>query len=177
MVPCRIGLGEDTHRTTSGGPLRLGGIDIPHDRRLVGHSDADVLLHAITDALLGAAGCGDIGQLFPNTDESNRHRDSGEMLQAAARQITVAGYQIVNLDCVVSAEQPHLGPYRETIRKRIAQLLDIDHSQVFVKGKTGEGIGPIGREEAIGARCVALLATGNQKDTQNRGTMSENLGV
>lgn len=173
MVPSRIGLGEDMHRTTSGGPLRLGGIDIPHDRRLVGHSDADVLLHAITDALLGAAGCGDIGQLFPNTDKANRYRDSGEMLQMAARQITMAGYQIMNLDCVVSAERPHLSPHRETIRKRIAQLLDIDPSQVFVKGKTGEGIGLVGREEAIGARCVALLAAGNQEDAQDRGTSSE----
>ncbi len=150
MVPCRIGLGEDLHRTTLGGPLRLGGIDIPHDRQLVGHSDADVLLHAITDALLGAAGCGDIGQLFPNT-ETNRNRDSGGMLQAAVRQVALAGYQIANLDCVVTAERPRLLPHRA----------DIDDSQVVVKGKTSEGMGTIGREEAIGARCVALLASGN----------------
>ena len=159
MVPCRIGLGEDLHRTTLGGPLRLGGIDIPHDRRLVGHSDADVLLHAITDALLGAAGCGDIGQLFPNT-ETNRDRDSGGMLQAAVRQVALAGYQIANLDCVVTAERPRLLPHRAAIRARIAQLLDVDDSQVFVKGKTSEGMGTIGREEAISARCVALLASG-----------------
>ena len=158
MLPCRIGLGEDTHRTTSGGPLRLGGIDIPHDQQLLGHSDADVLLHAITDALLGAIGCGDIGELFPNTDEANRNRDSGEMLQAAAQQVTSAGYQILNLDCVVSAERPRLSPHRKSIRERIAQLLNIDCGQVFVKGKTGEGVGPIGRKEAIGARCVVLLA-------------------
>lgn len=157
--------------------MRLGGIDIPHDQQLVGHSDADVLLHAITDAMLGAAGCGDIGQLFPNTDEANRGRDSGAMLQAAARQITLAGYQIVNLDCVVTAERPRLGPHRETIRARIAQLLDIDDSQVFVKGKTGEGVGPIGREEAIGARCVALLTTINHDDAQERGTRDEERGV
>jgi 2-C-methyl-D-erythritol 2,4-cyclodiphosphate synthase len=163
MAPCRIGLGEDTHRTTPGGPLRLGGIDIPHDRQLLGHSDADVLLHAIIDALLGATGCGDIGQLFPNTDEANRDRDSGKMLQMAARQVALAGYQIVNLDCVVTAERPRLSPHRETIRERIAQLLDIDRSQVFVKGKTGEGVGPIGHEEAIGARCVALLTIMNHE--------------
>ncbi len=166
MVPCRIGLGEDTHRTTPGGPLRLGGIDIPHDRQLLGHSDADVLLHAITDALLGAAGCGDIGQLFPNTDEVNRDRDSGEMLQMAAQQVALAGYQIVNLDSVVTAERPRLTPHRETIRKRIAQLLDIDRSQLFVKGKTGEGVGPIGHEEVISARCVALLTRMNPDGEQ-----------
>ncbi|MEO2049052.1 MAG: 2-C-methyl-D-erythritol 2,4-cyclodiphosphate synthase [Pirellulales bacterium] len=158
MLPCRIGLGEDTHRTTPGGPLRLGGIDVPHDQQMVGHSDADVLLHAITDALLGAAGCGDIGELFPNTDEANRNRDSGEMLQTAARHVTSAGYQILNLDCVVSAERPRLSNHRKSIRERIAQLLEIKPSQVFVKGKTGEGVGPVGREEAISARCVILLA-------------------
>ena len=161
MLPCRVGLGEDTHRTTSGGPLRLGGIDIPHNQQLVGHSDADVLLHAITDALLGASNCGDIGQLFPNTDEANRNRDSGEMLQIAGRKVTAAGYQIVNLDCVVSAQQPQVSPHREIICQRIAQLLDVEPSQVFVKGKSGEGVGPIGRNEAISARCVVLLAALN----------------
>jgi len=141
----------------------LGGIDIPCNRRLVGHSDADVLLHAITDALLGAAGCGDIGQLFPNTDEENRGRDSGAMLRIAAQLVASAGYHIVNLDCVVTTERPRLGPHREAIHARIAHLLGIDSSQVFVKGKTGEGIGPIGRGEAMGARCVALLASRNQE--------------
>ena len=111
----RIGLGEDTHRLTAGGPLRLGGVDIPHDRQMVGHSDADVLLHAVTDALLGAAGLPDIGQLFPNTAEKNRGRDSAEILRLAYAQVIESGYRVVNVDCVVAAEQPKLAPYKEQI--------------------------------------------------------------
>ncbi len=153
----RIGLGEDTHRLTDGGPLRLGGIDIPHDKHAVGHSDADVLLHAVTDALLGAAGLPDIGQLFPNTDEANRGRDSAEMLQLAHQQVNQAGLQIVNLDCVVAAQQPKLAPYKEKIRQRIADILSLATDQINVKAKTGEGVGPVGEQLAIEARCVALL--------------------
>src|SRR3954452_15450447 len=97
----RIGIGHDTHRLSPGGPLRLGGIDIPHDRQAVGHSDADVLLHAITDALLGAAALGDIGELFPDTDERNRGRDSADMLSRAMAKVKAAGYVVVNLDCIV----------------------------------------------------------------------------
>ena len=111
-VVMRIGLGEDTHRLTDGGPLRLGGIDIPHDQQAVGHSDADVLLHAITDALLGAACLPDIGQLFPNTAEENRDRDSAEMLKLACDKVTAEGYRVVNLDCVVAAQQPKLSPHK-----------------------------------------------------------------
>lgn len=155
----RIGLGEDTHRLTEGGPLRLGGIDVPHDRQAVGHSDADVLLHAVTDALLGAAGLEDIGQLFPNTADENRGRDSAEMLQLAYQQVTAAGYRVVNLDCVVAAQQPKLAPYKQQIRQRIAEVLSIDPEQVNVKAKTGEGVGPVGEQQAIEARCVALLET------------------
>lgn len=153
----RIGLGEDTHRLTSGGPLRLGGVDIPHDRQAVGHSDADVLLHAVTDALLGAAGLPDIGQLFPNTDEENRGRESAEMLQIAYEQVTQAGYRVVNLDCVVAAEQPKLAPHKEKIQQRIAEILSLATDQVNVKAKTGEGVGPVGEQLAIEARCVVLL--------------------
>lgn len=153
----RIGLGEDSHRTALGGPLRLGGIDIPHDRHLVGHSDADVLLHAITDALLSAAGLPDIGQQFPNTDQANRDRDSAEMLQEACRQTAESGYAIVNFDCVVVAERPRLSQHKEKIRSQLAELLSIDVDQVNVKGKTGEGLGPVGSGELIEARCVALL--------------------
>ncbi len=153
----RIGLGEDTHRLTDGGPLRLGGIDIPHDKHAVGHSDADVLLHAVTDALLGAAGLPDIGQLFPNTDEANRDRDSAEMLQLAHRNVNQVGLQIVNLDCVVAAQQPKLAPHKEDIRQRIADILAIATDQINVKAKTGEGVGPVGEQQAIEARCVALL--------------------
>lgn len=153
----RIGLGEDTHRLTEGGPLRLGGIDIPHDRQAVGHSDADVLLHAITDALLGAAGLADIGQLFPNTSEENRGRDSAQMLQLAYQQVTAAGYRVANLDCVVAAEQPKISPHKEPIRQRIAEILSLSVDQINVKAKTGEGVGPVGEQQAIEARCVALL--------------------
>ena len=132
-------------------------MDIPHDRHLVGHSDADVLLHAIVDALLGAAALGDIGQMFPDTDEANRQRDSAEMLSIASQQITAAGYRVVNLDCVVSAQRPLLSPYRTTICERIADLLDVEPDQIGLKAKTGEHVGPVGREEVIEARCVVLL--------------------
>ena len=153
----RIGLGEDSHLTAPGGPLRLGGVDIPHDCHLVGHSDADVLLHAITDALLGAAGLPDIGQLFPNTDEANRRRDSAEMLRLAYARVTAAGCRLVNLDCVVAAQRPKIAPWKEQLTARIADILEVDPSQVNVKAKTGEGVGPVGSGEIIEARCIALL--------------------
>jgi 2-C-methyl-D-erythritol 2,4-cyclodiphosphate synthase len=155
--PLRIGLGEDSHRLTSGGPLRLGGVDIPHDRQAVGHSDADVLLHAVTDALLGAVGLPDIGELFPNTAEENWGRDSADMLRIAYGQVQSAGYQIVNLDCVVSAQEPKLSPYKEAIRQQLAAILSVGESHVNLKAKTGEGVGPVGQQIMIEARCVALL--------------------
>ena len=139
--------------------MRLGGIDIPHDQHACGHSDADALLHAITDALLGAAVLGDIGDLFPNTDDTNRGRDSAEMLSLAYRRVRDAGFVIVNLDCVVFAERPRLSPFKSQIRERIAQVLQLATDQVGVKAKTGEGLGPVGRQEAIVAECVALLET------------------
>lgn len=153
----RIGIGHDSHRLVSGGPLRLGGIDIPFNRHLDGHSDADVVLHALTDALLGALALGDIGDLFPNDDAQNRGRDSSEFLLAAHDQVRAAGYQISNLDCTVFAEQPKLGTYKTVISQRIAQLLGIDAGQVSIKAKTGEGVGPVGLGETIEAHCVALL--------------------
>ncbi len=153
----RIGLGEDTHRLAEGGPLRLGGIDIPHDQHLVGYSDADVLLHAVTDALLGAACLPDIGQLFPNTAPENKDRDSADMLRLAYDQVEAANYKIVNLDCVVSAQEPRLGRYKLAIRTSIANSLSLKASQINVKGKTGEGVGPVGERQIIQARCVALL--------------------
>ncbi len=110
----RIGLGEDSHRTAPGGPLRLGGIDVPHDRQFVGHSDADVLLHAVTDALLGAAALPDIGRMFPNTDPANRGRDSADMLRAAAAKVAEAGYRVVNLDCVDTCRDGRSWPITRT---------------------------------------------------------------
>jgi len=141
------------------GPLLVGGVRVPHDRHLVGHSDADVLLHAVTDAILGAAALGDIGELFPDTDEANRGRDSGEMLQLARRLVRDAGFRIVNLDCIVFAQRPRLTPHKPAIRQRIAELLGIKPDQVGLKAKTGEDLGNVGREEAIQAQCVALLET------------------
>ena len=153
----RVGIGHDTHRLGQGGPLRLGGIDIPHDRHLIGHSDADVLLHAIADALLGAAALGDIGEFFPDSDAANRGRDSAEMLTRIHEAIGRAGYQIVNLDCIVFAQRPKLSPYKETIRKRVAEILKLESQQVGIKAKTGESVGEVGREEIMMAQCVALI--------------------
>jgi 2-C-methyl-D-erythritol 2,4-cyclodiphosphate synthase len=154
----RIGLGHDTHRLGKGGPLRLGGIDVPHEKHAIGHSDADVLLHAITDAILGAAGLGDIGELFPDTDPANRGRDSAEMLRMATAQVLARGYKIVNLDCIIFAQLPKLSPYKSAIRQRVAEILEISPEQIGVKAKTGERVGPVGREEAIMAECVILLS-------------------
>ena len=138
--------------------MRLGGVDIPHDRQLVGHSDADVLLHAVTDALLGAAALGDIGELFPDTDPANRGRDSADMLRRAWQQVRSAGWTVANLDCVVLAEKPKLSPYKQGIRDRIAAVLGIRSEQVGLKAKTGEQVGVVGRQEIIAAQCVVLLS-------------------
>lgn len=154
----RIGLGHDTHRLAGGGPLRLGGLTLDHDHHLVGHSDADVLLHAITDALLGAANLGDIGEFFPNTDPANKGRDSAEMLALAYAAVKNAGFRVVNLDCIVFAQRPKLSPHKALLRQRIAEILGVDADQIGLKGKTGEEVGIIGREEAMMAQCVALLA-------------------
>lgn len=153
----RIGLGEDSHRLTAGGPLRIGGVDIPHDCHTQGHSDADVLLHAVTDALLGAAGLPDIGELFPNTRQENQDRDSAEMLQLAYEKVKQAGYKSINLDCVVAAEAPPLSPHKRAICSRLAEILALDITQVNIKAKTAEGVGPVGQRQIIQARCVALL--------------------
>ncbi len=153
----RIGIGHDTHRLGPGGPLRLGGIDINHDKELIGHSDADVLIHAVVDAILGAAALGDIGQMFPDTDPANRGRDSAEMLEAARDAITAVGMRIVNIDCIVFAQRPKLLPHRQAIRQRLADILNIDPEQISLKAKTGECIGPVGNEEAIVAESIALL--------------------
>ena len=153
----RIGLGHDTHRLVEGDTILLGGVRIEHCRSLCGHSDADALLHAVTDALLGAAGQGDIGELFPDTDPTNRGRDSAEMLRCVWEKVRADGWNIVNLDTIVFAQQPKISPYKEQIKQRIAEILDITPNQVGVKAKTGERVGPVGREEAISAECVVLL--------------------
>ena len=153
----RIGIGHDTHRLRPGGPLRIGGVSLPHDRESIGHSDGDVLLHAVIDALLGAAALGDVGQMFPDTDPENRGRDSAEMLKTALQAVLGLGWKIVNIDCIVFAQRPKLLPHRQTIRQRLADILQIEVERVGLQAKTGEGIGAIGHEEAIAAQCVALL--------------------
>ena len=153
----RVGLGFDSHRIASGGQLILGGCVIGEGMHFVGHSDADVLLHAITDGLLSAAGLPDIGELFPNTSEENRGRDSGEMLSIAMTRVREAGYELINLDAVVQLERPKLAAMKSKIRTRISEILAVDVSQVNIKGKTGEGIGEIGRGELATAMCVVLL--------------------
>ena len=155
----RVGIGHDTHRLRPGGPLRLGGIDIPHDREAIGHSDADALLHAVIDALLGAAALGDVGQMFPDTDPDNRGRDSVEMLTAAHEAVATLGWEIVNIDCIVFAQRPKLLTHRLSIRQRIADALGVELERVGLQAKTGEGIGLIGSEKTIAAQCVALLGS------------------
>lgn len=139
----------------------LGGIEIPHDHHAVGHSDADALLHAVTDALLGAAALGDIGELFPDNDPANRGRDSAEMLREAHRRVAEAGWQITNLDCIVHVQRPKISPHKEAIRRRLAEILSLDIDQIGLKAKTGEQVGPVGREEAVQTQCVALLERRN----------------
>lgn len=153
----RVGLGTDLHRLGRGGTLRLGGVVVAEDRHAEGHSDADALLHAVTDALLGAAALGDIGTMFPDTEAQHRGRDSAEMLALAWQHIQAAGWQLMNLDCVVHLERPKLAPHRDAIRRRIADILDTSPECIGVKAKTGEGLDAVGREQAVAAQCVALL--------------------
>lgn len=153
----RVGIGYDTHCLGDGGPLLIGGVKIPFERHLVGHSDADVLLHAITDAILGASALGDIGEMFPNTAPENRRRDSSEMLRFAHVQVKKRGFKIVNIDCIVLAQRPKMSAYKAQIQTRVAEILELENNQVGVKAKTGEGVGTVGREEVIAAQCVALL--------------------
>ncbi|MDF1746847.1 MAG: 2-C-methyl-D-erythritol 2,4-cyclodiphosphate synthase [Gimesia sp.] len=153
----RIGSGQDCHRLEAGYRLVLGGIPIEFEMGLVGHSDADVLLHAITDALLGAAGLGDIGEMFPNTEDRWKDADSRILLEAAYQEVQKSGWQIVNLDCTISAERPKLANYKPLIRKSVASILDLKEEQVNIKAKTGERVGPVGRQEAMMADAVVLL--------------------
>jgi 2-C-methyl-D-erythritol 2,4-cyclodiphosphate synthase len=153
----RIGIGHDTHRLKPGGILWLGGIEIEHTHSLEGHSDADVLLHAVTDAILGAAALGDIGEFFPDNAPENKGRDSADMLGLAWEAVQKSGFQINNLDCIVFAQKPKLSPYKRQIAARIAEILGLEESQVGVKAKTGESVGPVGEEKIMMAQAVALL--------------------
>ena len=153
----RVGEGWDTHALVPGRKLLLGGVEIPYDRGLLGHSDADALLHAITDALLGAAGLGDIGRHFPDTDERFKGADSIVMLAEAASRVRQAGWKIVNVDSTIVAQAPKLAPYIEAMRVRIAQALGLEATEVNVKAKTAEKLGPVGMGQSIEARAVVLL--------------------
>ena len=154
----RIGEGWDVHALVTGRPLVIGGVTIPHDKGLLGHSDADVLLHAITDALLGAAGLGDIGRHFPDTDERLRGADSAVLLAEAMARVRAAGWTLVNLDSTVIAQAPKLAPHIEAICARIAVVLQLQRTQVNVKAKTAEKMGPVGEGRSIEARAVVLLS-------------------
>ena len=156
IVP-RVGIGYDSHRFGPGGPMRLGGIDIPAEFHCAGHSDGDAICHAVTDAILGAAALGDIGQLFPDTDPANKGKDSTVMLLAAMDRVVAAGLRVGNVDVTVITQLPKIGPHREAIRARLAELLAVDVSAVFVKGKTNEGMGWIGRGEGLAVMCTATL--------------------
>jgi 2-C-methyl-D-erythritol 2,4-cyclodiphosphate synthase len=153
----RVGIGYDSHPFALGRPLTLGGILIPSEIGLAGHSDADAICHALTDAILGAAGLGDIGEMFPDNDPANKDRDSIGMLEAAVRRLTTAGFSVNQVDVTVIAETPRLSPHRDKMRSRLAVALGIDSSSVSVKGKTNEGMGWIGRKEGLACIAVATL--------------------
>ena len=155
----RIGEGWDVHALVPGRALIIGGVRIPHHLGLLGHSDADVLLHVITDALLGAAALGDIGRHFPDTDPAFRGADSSALLAEAARRVRAAGFEIVNLDSTVIAQAPKLAPHIAAMVAQIAQTLGVAPGQVNVKAKTAERLGPVGQELSIEARAVVLLAS------------------
>jgi len=154
----RIGNGYDLHRLVDGRRLVLGGVTIPFEKGLLGHSDADVICHAVTDAILGAAGAGDIGRHFPDTDPVWKDADSLDLLRRAAAIVGAAGFAVVNIDVVVIAQRPKLAPHVDAVRARVADAIGCDPSQISVKGKTNEGMDSIGAGESIAAHAVALLA-------------------
>ena len=155
----RVGSGHDSHRLAEGRPLILGGVTIPHARGLVGHSDADAVLHAVTDALLGAVGLGDIGDAYPDTDPRNKDADSRVFLVETLAKLNRMGWRVVNLDVTVFAQEPKLGPVKAAIRDNLASLLGVPPDCVNVKAKTGEKVGHIGRGEAIATHAVVLISS------------------
>lgn len=154
------GIGYDSHRLAPGRRLVIGGVEIPHELGLDGHSDADVLAHAVIDALLGAAGLGDIGEHFPDTDERWRDADSLQLLASVVESVHAAGLEILNVDCTVVMEAPKLAPHKHAIRARLASALGLEPGRVNVKASTGEGIGFVGRGEGVAALVVAGLREG-----------------
>jgi len=157
-----VGIGFDSHRLAAGRRLVIGGVEIPYERGLHGHSDADVLAHAVIDALLGAAGLGDIGEHFPDTDERWRDADSMQLLRSVVQSVRAAGLELVNVDCTVVMEAPKLAPHRQAIREGLAQALGLEHARVNVKASTGEGMGFVGRGEGVAALAVAGLRSSSR---------------
>ncbi len=155
----RIGHGYDVHRLVEGRRLVLGGVEIPHEKGLLGHSDADVLLHAIADALLGAAALGDIGKLFPDSDDVYKDADSLLLLRKVGAKLTVSGYKVSNIDATVIAQAPKLAPYIPEMCRRVAYALDIDMSAISIKATTEEGLGFSGEKLGIAAHAVCLIET------------------
>ena len=153
----RVGIGHDTHRLQPGGPLHLAGTEVPHAFGCDAHSDGDVVLHALIDAILGALSWGDIGEWFPDSDPQWAGVDSGGLLEQVMAKVSTAGWTVGNADCIIFAQQPKLSPMKDGMRTRLAQLLRIPNDRVSIKAKTGEQVGPIGREEAISAQAVVLL--------------------
>ena len=153
----RIGQGFDVHKFEEGRPLIIGGVTIPHDKGLAGHSDADVLLHTITDAALGAIGEGDIGRHFPDTDHAYKDADSAVLMEKVWEMVKERGYTLGNIDCTIIAEKPKMSPYIGAIQKRVAELLEADIAQVNIKATTTERLGFTGRKEGIAAMAVILL--------------------
>lgn len=158
VLESRVGIGYDSHRFAPPGPLVLGGVRIPGDVHLKGHSDGDAVAHAVTDAILGAAVLGDIGEMFSDGDLANAGRDSIEMLSAAVDRVETAGWRVVNVDVSVVAEQPKISPHRNAMRSRLAAALGVPEDSVSVKGKTNEGMGWIGRGEGIACIAVAIIS-------------------
>jgi len=158
----RIGHGWDLHRLAPGRPCRIGGLDLPHDKGPLGHSDGDVVLHAMADALLGAAALGDIGVLFPDTDPRWKGADSAVLLAEVMERVRSAGFTLGNVDITIVAQEPKIGPHRQALRENIARLLGADLSRVSVKAKTNEGLGEIGAGEAIACHAVVLLEEGDR---------------
>lgn len=154
----RTGLGYDAHRLVTGRKLILGGIEIPSEKGLDGHSDADILLHALTDALLGAAAQGDIGEFFPPTDPQWRNAASSIFLQHAAELLQSYGWKVVNVDAVIVIERPKILPYRDRMRENIGSILQVDPDVISIKAKTGEGVGPVGTGQLAEAHVVVLIS-------------------
>ncbi len=160
----RTGIGYDSHRFADEGRMLLGGVEVAQYIHLAGHSDGDAVAHALTDAVLGAAAVGDIGEMFPDTDPANRDRDSMEMLRAAVARVRESGFVVVNADVTVITEQPRISKFRDAIRGSIARSLGVAIEDVSVKGKTNEGMGSIGREEGLACIAVATIASIEARD-------------